>query len=111
AFSKRILEHREKLGGFYAKEQLLEVYGMDAERLKQLEEWITIDKNQTRKLDVNKATFKELLRHPYMEYDMVKSLVNFREQVRPFINVDELKNLELFNEKKVERLKPYLKVE
>lgn len=111
AFSKRILELREKLGGFYAKEQLLEVYGMDAERLTQVEGWITIDKNQIQKLNVNTATFKELLRHPYMEYEMVKSIVNFREQVRPFKNVDELKNLEFFNEKKVERLKPYLKIE
>ena len=110
-FSKRILEHREKLGGFYSKEQLLEVYGMDAERLAQIDEWITIDENQIRKLNVNEATFKELLRHPYIEYNMVKSIVNFREQVRPFKNVGELKNLEFFNQKKVERLKPYLKVE
>ncbi len=111
AYAKRIKQYRDKLGGFYKKEQLLEVYGMDEERLKQFEAWITIDENQIRKLDLNKATFKELLRHPYLEYNMVKSIVNFRQQVRPFKNVDELKNLEFLNEIVVERLKPYLEIE
>ncbi len=108
SFGKRILKYRERLGGFHQKEQLLEVYGMDEERLGQFEEWVTFNDARIKKLNVNQATFKQLLRHPYLEYEMVKSIVNFREQVRPFKNVDELKDLEFLDESVVRKLKPYL---
>lgn len=110
AYAKRIKQYRDRLGGFHSKAQLLEVYGMDEERLAGFEQWITVDKNQLRKLDLNKATFKELLHHPYLEYEMVKSIVNFREHTRPFKSVDELKHLEGLNEGVVEKLKPYLEI-
>ncbi len=110
AYAKRIKQYRDKLGGFHSKEQLLEVYGMDEERLKQFDQWIVIDKNKIKKIDLNKATFKELLRHPYLEYEVVKNIVNFREQVRPYKSVDELKQIELIDGVLFSKIANYLTI-
>lgn len=108
--AKRILEYREKLGGFVSKEQLLEVYSIKPERYAQLEKQLTLSSIKVKKLNVNTATFKELLAHPYIEYKMVKSLLYFRENSRLYKNVDELVNLEGFTADKMKKLKPYLNV-
>ncbi len=110
AYARRIKQYREKLGGFYYKEQLLEVYGMDEERLKQFESWITIDKNNIDKIDLNQATFKELVHHPYLDYEVVKNIMNFREQVRPYKSVDELKQIELIDGVLFSKIANYLTI-
>jgi len=79
-FAKRIIKYREMLGGFAFTSQLKEVYGMDSARLLGFIKLISIDTSKLRKLDLNKATFKELLAHPYLEYDQVKAIVRFRDK-------------------------------
>ncbi|MDD4644754.1 MAG: helix-hairpin-helix domain-containing protein [Bacteroidales bacterium] len=80
SFAKRILKYRQMLGGFAYKEQLKEVYGMDSARLSGFIRLIRVDTMKIRKLDINKATFKELLAHPYLEYEQVKAIARFRDK-------------------------------
>ena len=81
AFAKWIVNYREKLGGYCEVEQLLEVYRMDTARYEQIKDYIKIDSAFTpNKLRINSDAFKVLLKHPYLEYDDVKKIVNYREQ-------------------------------
>lgn len=81
SFAKRIVEYRAKLGGFIEKEQLLEVYGMDSMRYENIAEHIVIDSLfDSNKLRINYDAFKVLNRHPYLGYEDVKKIVNYREQ-------------------------------
>lgn len=81
SFAKRIVEYRGKLGGFVENRQLLEVYGMDSTRYKNIENYITVDSLfNANKLRINHDSFKVLNRHPYLEYEHVKKIVNYREQ-------------------------------
>lgn len=79
AYARRIIKYRKSLGGFSNIKQLMEVYGMDSVRFMGFVKQVTLDTSRLVKLDVNRATFKELLAHPYLEYDHVKSLCRFRE--------------------------------
>lgn len=108
AFAHRILEYRQRLGGFVKKEQLLEVYGIDEERYRGIEEQVLVEP-AVKKLDINMTSFKELLRHPYLEYEVVRNIVRFRERVRPFKTVEELKNIELIDADLFSKIAPYLK--
>ena len=108
AFSKRIMEHREKLGGFYTKEQLLEVYGMDAERFEKISPYLNVDQSLIKRIDINTATFKELVHHPYLSYEQVKNIVSFREKVRPFKTNEELKQIELIDDAIFSKIANYL---
>ena len=78
-FAKNIVDYRNKLGGFIEKEQLLEVYAFDTTRMANIENLIIIDTIELRKINVNTDDFKTILRHPYIEYEDVKKIVNYRE--------------------------------
>ena len=81
AYAKRIVEYREKLGGYCETDQLLEVYGMDSLRFNGLKDYVKTDSLFVpNKLRINSDAFKVLLKHPYLEYDDVKKIVNHREQ-------------------------------
>ena len=76
----RIIEFREKLGGFVDKEQLRDVKGMDEARFSAIESYINIGETETRKIDINRADFKALVHHPYLNYEQVKRIFNQREK-------------------------------
>ena len=78
-FAKNIVDYRNKLGGFIEKEQLLEIYAFDSTRMANIENLIIIDTIELRKVNVNTDDFKTILRHPYIEYEDVKKIVNYRE--------------------------------
>ena len=81
AFAKWIVNYREKLGGYCETKQLLEVYRMDTIRYYAIQDFVIIDSVFTpNKLKINTDEFKVLLKHPYLEYDDVKKIVNHREQ-------------------------------
>lgn len=78
-FAKNILEYRDKLGGYIEASQLLEVYGFDSIRFAIISPYISLDSVMIRKININKDDFKTILRHPYIEYEDVKRIVNHRE--------------------------------
>ena len=81
AIAKWIVNYREKLGGYCETEQLLEVYRMDTARYDAIKDFVKIDSSFTpNKLKINTDAFKILLKHPYLEYEDVKKIVNYREQ-------------------------------
>lgn len=81
SFAKWIVEYREKLGGYCEREQLLEVYRMDSVRYNGIKDYVMIDSTFTpKRLKINSESFKILLKHPYLEYEDVKKIVNHREQ-------------------------------
>ena len=76
----RIIEFREKLGGFVDKEQLRDVKGMDDARFAAIQPYINLGAIEIRKVDVNRADFKTLVHHPYLSYEQVKCIFNQREK-------------------------------
>lgn len=92
-FADRILKYRGLLGGFYSTDQLLEVYGMDSVRFNQIKERIRVDTGLVRKIHINKDEFKSLLRHPYLDYETVKAIVNYRQYTDSIPNADTLRKV------------------
>lgn len=76
----RIHRYRERLGGFVSLEQLFEIRGMDSARFEVIKPYITLENKEIRRINVNQDEFKVLLRHPYLEYEQVKAIVNHRER-------------------------------
>ena len=89
----RILEFRDKLGGYVDKAQLRDVKGMDSTRFATIEPYIEIGVADLRKLDINRADFKTLVHHPYLTYEQVKRIVNQREKRGMIKNWAQLETL------------------
>ncbi len=105
----RILQYRNILGGFYDKKQLFEVHGFDSSRYNQIEKHLVIDSLQIQKIRINHLSFKELIRHPYIDYALTKTLVNHREK-RGFVkSFDELGKLEGYTAETIKKLRPYVR--
>ena len=109
-FANRIIKKRNQFGGFASKNQLLEVYGINKEIFTEMEVYLRVNPNLIQKLPINSTPFKILLSHPYLNYDQVKAIVNYRETIGPLKDVEDLINLEGFSEESVKRLQPYLSV-
>jgi DNA uptake protein ComE-like DNA-binding protein len=108
AFSSRIIRFRSRLGGFYHKTQLREVYGMDSLRYSQLESQITVDASLVKRLNVNTATFEELRNHPYLSYKQINAILQYRKQHGSYASADDLKKVLILNEEIIRKITPYL---
>jgi competence protein ComEA len=111
AFAHRILRYRNKLGGFYAKEQLLEVFGMDSSRYAKISDYCTIGNGVLEKINLNTAKVADLKKHPYFDYYLAKSIVDYRILHGPYAKVEQLKYTRLVYEDLYKKIAPYLVTE
>lgn len=107
-FAGRILSYRKKLGGFYDKSQLLEVYGLDTNRYFKIANHLIVDTSQVSRFDLNNASFNEFLKHPYFEYYLVKSIFNYKEAIGEFKSVEDLRQVNMVYDQLFEKINPYL---
>lgn len=107
-FSRRIIKYRDLLGGFYTVHQLVEVYGIDADKYAALEPWFTVDTALIRPLIVNQADYRTLIRHPYLNKQQTKILLRLIERKGKLQGWEELRLLDEFPPGEIERLRYYL---
>ena len=106
--ASRVLKYRNLLGGYFQTQQIGEVYGFEQTLLKQLEPFMEVDTFLIKKLDLNKSTFKELLRHPYISYEMTQAIVNKKQKTGKYKSIYELLELNLVSDSSFQKLRPYL---
>lgn len=109
-FAKTIIRYRNLLGGFYKKEQLLEVWKLDKEKYDVFEKFITVDASKINKININTCTSKEL-KHPYLSWKIVNGIINFRTKHGDFYTVSEIKKTDLIDSELFSKVAPYLKLE
>ncbi len=107
-FAIRILKYRERIGGFYKKEQLLEVFGLDSAKYLEVKDQIHIDQSAIRKIDINKAQIEDFKNHPYIRYKQVNALLQYRKQHGNFNNIADLSKIAILTPELISRLAPYL---
>ena len=93
------------MGGFVSTNQLHEIEGLPAD----LEKWIKVDQNPTlAKVKINTATFKQIIRHPYLNYEQTKSIVRYRDKYGPLRSFQPLTLDSNFQKQDFDRLAPYI---
>jgi len=109
ALSERIIKYRKSLNGFMFDDQLNEVYGLKSEVIILiLKRFSILSKPIIKKLNVNTATFKEVLHLPYIDYELTKRIFQYRDEVAEIQTIEELKNIEGFPLDKFSRIIVYL---
>jgi DNA uptake protein ComE-like DNA-binding protein len=109
AFSKRIIKYRSKLQGFSFNNQLYEVWGLEKEVAdKVLLAFKIIEQPSIKKVNINTVDFKELLKNPYIDYDLCVKIFNYRDEVAELQNISELKNIKGFPLNKYDQIVLYL---
>jgi competence ComEA-like helix-hairpin-helix protein len=107
ALSRRIIDYRQRLGGFCQAGQLREVKGIGAKTLEKMVPHVVLDTNAIRKLSLKNSTADELAAHPYVSAKLAEKIIAERQNgdLKP---ADLLKN-GLISKKDWQRLRHYLK--
>lgn len=100
----QIVRYRDRLGGFVSLDQLNEIEDLPPG----ITRWFRFDPARPTPLRINRASFKQLVRHPYLSYEQTKAIVNHIRKYGPFRQLGELRAYDLFTEADLQRLAPYL---
>ncbi len=107
--AQRIIKYRNLLKGYSINDQLYEVWNLEKEVANRvLERFIVIEKPNITKINVNTATFKEVLSVVYIDYELTKKIFDYRDQVAELQSLEELKQIEGFPIEKFDRIALYL---
>ncbi len=105
----RIINYRVKLQGFSFNSQLYEVWNLDKDLVdKVLRNFEVMEQPRIEKLNINEATFKQILAIVYIDYELTKKIVNYRVEVAEIQEIEELKKIEEFPIEKFDRIALYL---
>lgn len=110
--SSRIIKYRKKLQGYSFSKQLYEVWGINKAAANKVMQTFTVIKKPTiKKVNVNTAKFKEVLKNPYIDYELCKKIFEYRDEVAELQDISELRNIKDFPLNKYDRIILYLKAE
>ncbi len=103
-----ILRYRNRLGGFYRKEQLKEVYGIDSLRFEEIKSQVSVNPARIKKLPINSISFDQLRLFPYLSYKQVNAVIEYRNQHGNYNSMDDLKNIVLLDAGILRKIEPYI---
>ncbi len=110
-FSRRIVKYRDKLGGFIAKQQLAEVYGLEQKVIDGFYHQLVVDTTLIQRININTATVDDLKAHPYISWNIANSIASIRDVHGAYETLGQIKKSDLINEELYLKLAPYLTIE
>ena len=107
----KMLDRRKALGGFLNHKQLLEVYKFNDTVFSMLQQRLIIHSETVKMIPINTATEEVLKAHPYIGEKTAKNIILYRNALKHFDNITQLRQVPLMNEEIYRKIAPYLKVE
>jgi competence protein ComEA len=108
SFAVQIIRYRGRLGGFYRKEQLKEVYGIDSLTYEEIKKQVTVNPAKIKRININSISFNQLRIFPYLTYKQVNVVIEYRNQHGSYSGMADLKNIVLLDEGILRKIEPYL---
>jgi competence protein ComEA len=106
----KIVNYRDKLGGFLNMQQVKETFGMNDSIFTAILPFLHVQPTEIKKININAASDFELSGHPYIDRNLAKAITIYRTQHGGFKSVDELKKIVFVKEEIFNKISPYLDV-
>ena len=104
----RIVNFRDKLGGFYSIDQVGEIYGLADSIFQKLKKYLALSNAEVKKININEATKDEMKSHPYLKWTLANAIVEYRNQHGNFSSLEDLKKISLITDEVFDKMKYYL---
>jgi competence protein ComEA len=96
--ANRIVNFRDKLGGFYSVNQVGETFGLQDSVFQKLKVFLRLENASIRKININTATQDQLKAHPYIRYSIANAIIAYRNEHGPFNSIEDLKKVMVITE-------------
>ncbi|MCD8282372.1 MAG: helix-hairpin-helix domain-containing protein [Prevotella sp.] len=103
-YARKIVELRERYGGYVSLDQLKDIRGLPAGSY----QYFSIPDGGITKININKADFATLQRHPYIGYNRAREISDYRRLKGAISSLEQLALLPGFGEEERRRLEPYI---
>lgn len=108
SFAMRIIRYRDRLGGFYHKEQLMEVFGVDTAKYNEIEKQLKVDPSKVTRLKINSISLPSLQQFPYLNYKQVNAIIQYRVQHGNYNSIADVANVAILTPEVLHKIEPYL---
>ena len=107
----RIINYRNRLGGFFELAQIQLIYGINTTVYAKIANHLSLDTTNIKRIDINKVSLERLAQHPYIGYKLAKVMVNYRAQHGAFKSKSDLKKIILINEEIFRKIERYILIQ
>lgn len=107
----RIINFRDKLGGFYSVKQVGETYGLPDSTFTKIMGSLQCNTANVKQFNINTADANTLKQHPYIRWNLANAIVQYRNQHGNFKSVDDLQQIAVITPELFEKIKAYLVVQ
>ena len=108
--AQRIIKYRNRLGGFYAVEQVGETFGLPDSTFQKIKYSFKITPFPLKKIDLNEATLNDLISHPYIRYLVAHAIIEYRNRHGKFLLIEDIKKILLIDAETFNKIVNYLVV-
>ncbi len=108
--AKRIVNYRDKLGGFVSIDQLKTTYNIADSTIDKIAHQLILTPI-THKIAINSISAEELKLHPYIKKKQAYLLVNYRTNHGRYTRIEDLKKVKALTPDFLQRIAPYLSFE
>lgn len=110
--SQRIINYRDKWGGFLTENELYLIYGLDSLVINRIKKKFKIfNPRKIKTLDINKVTSFELVKVPFIDYELAFEIVDYRKLLDGYTHLDQIKKVKDFPLNKFDIIKLYLVID
>jgi DNA uptake protein ComE-like DNA-binding protein len=107
----RIINYRNRIGGFFELAQIQLIYGIDSTVYAKIANHLSLDTTNIKRIDLNSVSLERLALHPYIGYKLAKVMVNYRMQHGAFKSKSDLKKIILINEEIFRKIERYILIQ
>lgn len=108
SFATRILRYRGRLGGFFHKEQLKEIYSIDSLKYADVRDQVSVNPREVKKININAISFDQLRLFPYLTYNQVNAIIQYRAQHGNYTAIADMENIVLLDKPTIHKIEPYI---
>lgn len=109
--ASRIVNFRDKLGGFYSIDQVRETFGLPDSTFQRIKENLTLKTNTIKKININTVTTDELKSHPYIKWNIANTVIAYRNEHGGFSNIEDIKKIMTITDDVYKKIAPYLAIQ
>ncbi len=111
SYARRIINYRNKLGGFYSVQQVAEVYGLPDSVFQKIKPYLLIDESRLHTININTAGKEDLQNHPYIRWQLAQNIISYREQHGKYTRKEDLRKIMSISAEQYKLMAPYIAVD